>query len=653
MQRSTRRAGRRIEQRLTYLLDRFLSAPPLLQIAAICLFAFALALGFGVAALLVVRGDSELETLPRAFWWALTRMFDGGTVAADASTPRRVVGTVVTVFGLVVVAVLTGAFASSFTERISALRRGTSAVFEHGHILIVGYSSRALVVVRELARTNRRWTVVLLSGRSRDAIEAELADALEGLPALRVVVRTGDPTTALALRRVAAPRARAVLVTPDRNALGVAQSDRWTMCVLLALRKAAPHREIPTIVEVADAAGEELARLACAAHSVLAVVRARETMARLLVQVVRQQGVYEVIRRILSLVSASLRLFPPADVVGWTFDRAHRSLANGVLVGLFREGRALLAPGGDAAITPDDALLVLANDAAPPAFTATTTQSAAEERPLAVRDAGDAMPRSQRLHDILLVGFKPELGEMITALKEHVAPGSKLTVIVTGDDFEAARQAVSGAVTERLLVDVVACDAGETTELEALLGRQHDVALLLEKEVSADRMDDADTTQLATLLLARRAQAEQQRRMRTVVELHSPATRRLVPAEERASDFVISREVLGMLLAQHLVAACTEPRFAPRHSSALRELFDGRGVEVQLRAWARYAAPQGVTTFARVAAAARARGEVAIGFVTHEKHMTLAPLPSTQLHDGDGPRIIVLGYSGTDTQPDA
>src|SRR5207247_941724 len=116
----------------------------------------------------------------QGLWWAITRMLDGGTVASDSGPRRQIFGIGVTLIGTIAVAILTGSFASSFSDRLNALRRGALPVFEKGHVVFLGWNSHGSVILRELAVSGIRATLVIVADHERDLLEESVREQLEG-----------------------------------------------------------------------------------------------------------------------------------------------------------------------------------------------------------------------------------------------------------------------------------------------------------------------------------------------------------------------------------------------------------------------------------------------------------------------------------------
>ncbi len=125
--------------------------------------------------------------------------------------------------------------------------------------------------------------------------------------------------------------------------------------------------------------------------------------------------------------------------------------------------------------------------------------------------------------------------------------------------------------------------------------------------------DDPDNRTLVTLLLLRQLEEATGRELPVVTELIDDRNRALAPISPGA-DVIISGKLIGLLLAQISQS---------RHLAAVfEELFSAEGSGVRLRPAPDYVLPGSETTFATVVAAARQRGECAIGYRSHDGSST-------------------------------
>lgn len=621
-------------ERLSYRLDRFLHLHPVLQLALVLGATFVLALVF--AAIAAVYGHEHAGSLGDGLWWAVTRMLDGGTVAGERGLASRLLGLAVTLTGLVALAVLTGAFASSFADRIRVIRQGRIPIFERGHVVLLGWNARGAVILRELAASGLRATVAVVADQERDLLEERAREAVEGLRhRLRIVVKRGDPTTTAAVRAVSATAAHVIAVLPEGGAEGDLpwagpRADRAALRSLLAVRRVLGGRRVPIVVEASCRAGEEMIRLLAGEEQIIAV-DARDFGARVLVHAVQQPGAFDVVRQILSLRGCSLHLHPAAGLAGCRFDQVHATVADGVLIGLVRGGAVLLSPAGGEAIAPEDQLLVIADHASRPRHDASLPGI-----PEGALPPPSEVPPIRSLH-ILVARHKPELAAML----EFLGPvgAARMTVLVPPADVAAVRRDLAGAHPGGAGVEVIGCDPLDADAVARALAMDPDVALLLAPDVAPAESADADSDQIITLLHLRRLGRGRPRPLHVVLELRSPETRRLVVTDPDV-DFVLSGEIVGMLLAQEIHAVLEGPGDG-RRGDVVRRALDDVAAAVRLRPLADYAAGDPRPSFALIAAAARARGEVALG-VEREGAAALL-LPERHLcFDVEGTRAVVL-----------
>lgn len=616
--------------RWSYRFDRFLGQPPIVQLLAVLGFVFGLALFFGCLESLFGPSAGESESILGGLWWSVTRLLDGGTVASDSGMFRRVFGVTVTVFGLVAVAILTGAFASSFAERIGALRRGSSPIFERGHVLVLGWSERGSVIARELAVSMLKVTLVVLTNQEREVVEERVREAIGARKhRLRLVVRRGDPTTTAAVRRAAARAASAALILPECEP--GPEADRVALRSLLAWRRVLRGHAVPAVIEVAGRSGRELVRLAAPPEDAI-LVEARDVNAWLLAHAVRQPGAFEVVRQILSLDERAFFVHSAAAFAGRTFDEAYAAIDNGVLAGVARGGEPVLCPDGDFVLHTTDKLIVFSEGDEPPSTAGTLPEITSSPIPIT--------PPATAL-ELLVVRYKPELASILGFIdgRRRVAA----TVLVEPADLDAARAAIAGAALTQTELELVAGDPLDGACLGKLLERPRDAVLLLAPDVPATELADADADQVITLLHVRRTnEGRAGPHGRVVVEVRSPETKRLAAGLNDDGDFILSREMVGMLLAQELHVICRDHRSCPWLGSVYHEILHASSAEVRLRPLAPYSEGQPMPSFAHVMASARARGEIALGIVEAGARPYLLPRRSETFEPNDDARVVVI-----------
>jgi hypothetical protein len=639
-----------IGSRIGYRIDRFLALHPAVQLFAVLGSALVLAFAFGCAIYLIddstgAAPDQEgrVVRVVDGLWWAITRMLDGGTVTSDSGPLRQIFGLGVTLIGMVSVAIVTGSFASSFSERLRDLRRGSLPVFEEDHVVVLGWNVHGAVIVRELAVSGIAVTLVIVADHERDVIEDSVREQLERREhRLKVVVRRGDPTTTMSVRRAAVHKARAVVILPEVHASVVVQVqkgeplvlppggclDRVALRSLLAVKRVLGGRKRTVIVDVATSRGSQLLAL-CENSEEVIVVDGHGMNARLLAQSVRHAGVFDVIQQILSLDARSIFIHPAGSFAGKTFDEAHAAIEDGILIGLSHEDRACLSPPGAHLIEADEHLLVFADADAPPRATGALPRGEGNPPAAAAPPSSPSQPLS-----VLVIRYRPELTEILRFLDAR--GDNRIAVMVRPVEVARVHQLIAGVSLSRTAVEVIAGDPLEGADVDRVLASRYDVALVLAPEVSATDVADADADQLITLLHLRRAGAAAPR---AVVEIRSQETKQLTRPIARREDFLLKRETVGMLLAQELHAICRE-RAGAWVGPIYHAILDAIGPSIELRPMAEYSASDR-PSFARLQSGARRRGQVAIGVVEEGSAPLLLPRREDRF-DPERARVVVI-----------
>lgn len=607
------RSFRHLRSLVAYRADQFLTLPPLVQILVVLGGTGLVILSFAVALGVFFPSGPDTSFGDRV-WWAITLFSDGGTMAASPSN-QRVLALAVTFSGILSLSFLTAAFASKMSARIDELKSGRSPVVEDRHILILGFDSKVTFLARELARSGQRLTVVVMADRERDKIEHALRLARR-VPhnRARFVSRTGDPRSELALLRVSADRARSIVVVPPSN-LADDETVHWALSTLLAVRRVVgPTFRGHVVVEARYADAQRVIDLA-AEHDVAGpgaleaeVIASDDVIARILAQSARQEGVYHALREMLSFVGSELYLErPPSALVGKTFDEAHAALDGGVLLGIHRgRGATFLAPraGAPIVVAKKDRLVVLSERRRSYRTSGALPSIAASVRPV---------PFETRPERVLVIGFNRTLERLVLELDAILAKGSLVRILCCPlrtpitRVLERLRPRVANVELQhdgRRPIDIATAHA--TEDDGAPSGRPLDLAdtdAVVILGCEDDNDDNGDASALSTLLsLRRRILRGKETVERVVTEVRDLRSAGYVTG--RAKDLLVSSDVVAMLLAQ----AALEPSLA----GVYKELLSPAGAEVFVRPRDLYVGDRDAT-FADVMAAARARGEVALG----------------------------------------
>lgn len=346
-------------QRLRYRFDNLLARGTwatlvwlgVVTLVAVLISSLLLAV-FGVG----LSGSNEGGWL-EDFWQSLLRVIDAGTMAGDVGWGRRILALLVTVFGLLVAGTLIGIIAAAVEDRIDGMRRGRSAVIESGHLVVLGASDQLPGLLEQVAigsAPGQRTTVVVLADGDPAEIDRRLQGAITNRGALRLVLRSGDPSNVTDLGLVRLRRSRGVVVLHDGRA-----DDVGVVRVVLATQDVlAGDAAIPVVVEVVDEATAGRLVDACGptVHPLHTAVALSRTAAFALLGPVMA----DVLGDLLVLGGADVRVRTLADVGATTFGEVVRNITSDRPIGLLGpSGHVVLRPDDDHAVHDGDRLIVI------------------------------------------------------------------------------------------------------------------------------------------------------------------------------------------------------------------------------------------------------------------------------------------------------
>lgn len=590
---------------VAYRMDRALEWPVVAKAAVLLALVGGVLVAWGALLRAAYPMDPSARTRGDALWWAVSLFMDPGTMVT-VRPGERLVALGITISGIASVSFLTGAIAGNVSARLDSLGSGRGPAIERKHLLVLGFDAKVAWIAREYARSRPRGTAVFLSNEPKERVEAALQSVrLNAGRRTGFLVRVGDPQADAELLRVSASHAEAIVVVAP-SALDDESAARWSLATLLAVRRAVGPGYTGTVVaEVRRASLAPLLALAAEPDVAgpgalpLRVVAEDETIARVLAQSARQEGVYAVLRQLLSSSGSELYATPvPRELHGATFEQAHARSHGAIPLGIRRSnGATELNPPHDTKLAPNDKLLLVAPEEGSLYLGVALAPPSHAPSP---REATTAAPRER----VLLVGFNDTLPFLARELDHILGAGSTLTVFVPPGVSRA--EAVVQALQPTLRNVRVALETREATQpLSAADGAllESDAVVILGAEEKQDEHGDASA--LAYLLWLRHGlRATGRRAHRVVTEVRHGRSAASVASS--TADVLVSADVVAMLLLRSALQ--------PHTTDAYHELLSAEGHELVLRPREDFLGSR-AANFEEVQAAARVRGEIALGLV--------------------------------------
>ncbi len=549
-------------------------------------------------------GEAEGLALGEAVWQSLMRTLDSGTMGGDTGTGFRWVMLLVTIGGIFIVSALIGVLNSGLEAQIERMRKGRSLVLENDHTVILGWTPQVFTIISELvvANQNRRAGAVIVVMADRDKVEME--DAIrERIPDTKntsVICRSGSPIDLADIEIVSPHTARAIVVLPEGN-----DPDTHVIKSVLALTNSPNRRAEPyhIVTQIRDPKNMDVIRM-IGQRDVVQPVQTNDLIARVVAQTSRQSGLSIVYTELMNFGGDEIYFKQEPALTGKTYGDTLLAYEDSTVMGLRRaDGSAQINPPMDSALQAGDAVIAIsadddtirlaANPAAPDAGVIHSTGKRAKAAP----------------EKCLILGWNRSGATIIRELDSYVPKGSLVTVVTDLPDLDKQIRQYAG----KSLNQKVEVKEGDTTDralLESLSIPNYDHVIAL--AYSQLEPQEADAKTLVTLLHLRDMAEKDETPFSIVSEMLDLRNRELAEAAQ-VDDFIVSEHLVSLMMAQLSENRDLLPVF--------NDIFDPEGAEIYLKPIGDYVETGKPVNFQTVVAAARQRGETAIGYrLLRESH---------------------------------
>ena len=558
-------------------------------------------------------------------------MLSSGTRAPIEIVPRVVANTLV-VMGILYFSTMLGLVVEAVQAKMQALREGKSVVVERGHTVMLGWTEKSLLFVKEIINANESeggGVIVVLCKDGKEQMEKELNLFIKkaDLKGTSVVFRQGSRLMIGDLDKVSVSTARSVVVFSDTTMVPD-QADAEILQVILNLNNMSLSGHV--VAEVRDKDNEALIHLIGRGN--IETVVSHDIIGRLMLMAVRQPGLAEVYGSILGFEGDEFYTEHWPQLVGTKWKDVQLMLPEAVPIGIrnSKNGEITLNPSHDHVMTERCELVVIAED---------NDTYAPKQRHRC--DPG-VVPILENEEDekeyILFAGWRRDLRDILLLLDAMCAPGSEIHIMASVPLSDRDALLSEGGLEVDSLRNILLIHHVGNTAM-----RRHLEYMGIEKFTSciifADEEEEGDIMQsdskcLATLLLIRDIQNKHKKlreqgfmakstvkraaiggtreddTIPIVTEILDPRTQQTIkenPEMRAVSDFLQSNDMVSKILAM----VCEDRSV----KTILDQMLAPRGASVACIPASRYALDDEELSFFQMACRCQEFGETLLGYL--------------------------------------
>ncbi len=615
----------RLSDRLKYRFDNFMASGPksiFLSLILLFIIAFILTALIRTGIDIFILKQTGPENLLRDIWLSFLQITDPGAVAEDSDNPLifKLTGILTIFLGLIFFSAVIAFITTQLDIKIEDLKKGRSRVLEEGHVIILGWNSIVVEIIRELIEANeseKNTAVVIMSDTPKEEMDEYLNEHIKERKTTRIITRTGRISSLESLNRLNITSSKSVIILPECNEAAPDEdkviSDAKVLKAVLGVVAASMND--PTraniIAEVFDKNKRSV--ITNLDPEKITLVDTEKIIARIIVQTSRTTGLAFVYDSIIGF-SGSEIYFYTADWGGATFSELKYHFEDGIPFGVKSQGKPIsLNPPSDYLMQKGDKIVILAEDDSTIAFKKKPLFSAAEM-------ALSENRLDKNIEKELIIGWNAKASIIIEEYADYILPGSLIDIVLPpGEEHAVEIVAELQNRNADIKISIVECDPLKMGMLREIHPEEYDNVILLNK-IEEDT-EKIDSTTITTLLLLKEIFSDHESitgtRVETQIisEVMDSENLELV-VKTGVNDSIISYQMISKIMAQ--VAE------NPDILDVYEDLFSEEGSEIYLKPLDLYLGEVPASlTFADLMAVAEKRGEVLIGYRYKEKETSM------------------------------
>ncbi len=543
--------------RIRYKIDNFMAkGSSSIFLALLALFT----VGFLIMVFLrlianIFLPDETLSSVSEIPWRVYVSVMEGSAAETDGDSNwlAKVVSIVGVLVGLILFSSMVAFITSVFEAKLAELRRGRSLVLENNHTLILGFGDRIIEIIRELIEANESEpdaAVVILAEDDKEEMDNIIRDNISDFGSTRIITRSGVVTNINNLKKVSAACAKSIIIMNSAAS--------WRPKPDKKLADALVLKSIMSIIAVCD--GESHPPIVCEIHSdrdrdlaehisngTVKALNEVSVLSRMIAQLaLSQNGLSVVYSDMVGFDGNEFYFYQPGD--GWggplTFGESTNRFKSSTPMGIHTgEGKIILNPSPEMAITDEDELIVFAEDDS----TIFYFNEPVFKSKVSVIPKIEATLRTQR---VALLNWTPKTEIIMEKLCSYLPAGSELCTYVSekNEDMHSFKTILKNAYPD-LHISINELDFNDLNKLRDIEPQSFDSLLILSP--GGKTIEEMDAYVISLLIRIRQILLETNKTQwpKLITEVMDSENIDII-LNSGVEDFMVSNQFVSQIMAQ-------------------------------------------------------------------------------------------------------
>ena len=546
------------------------------------------------------------------FWDNLRSAMSSSFPASDSGNLLYIIlYTLLGLTGMIFTGMLIGIFSTSMRGKLLELQKENPEILEEGHMVVLGFRRGEYALLAELmeAAHGKKQTIVVAEQMERMEMEKAIRMNVKVPKNISLITINADTESAAALQCCGIDRTSRIIV----NTRETGRTVKTFLAVNIILRNSETRPKIVTTVDAdASAFPEDLL-----SDENVSMLHSANVVARIVAHAATQTGIFDAFLDMIDFENFEFYFETKEEMYGLPFWKAILSGTNGIVTGLFRDGKALLNPAPETVILQGDLLVVFEENPGDIRFIEPEKVTMPVFLPA---------PEPEPVPEVVIFGGGKALTTVLRELPDHV---ERIKIIgTTEEDVERHLPKKKEECPSEIVTD--ARSTSSQANLKDMVKEAAHVIVLSDRK---KKEEEADTETMVRIMRLRNIKKQFGYPFTITAEMRCENNRKLIAGGER-EDFVVATDLSAMMLAQ--ISDDT------RRISLFNELLDEGGSEVYLKP----AADMKVTGERMSARELRRRvyqyGYITVGIRTEEEPFRVLDDNAAVLLNSDD-RLILIG----------